>query len=61
MIGGANKGKTTFVKGLTNKKGSKPLSQSDKLFEIDEWTYSPSSNASPVTFIIWDFSGKVCI
>lgn len=59
VVGCANKGRTTFVKKLMMKKAPKMSSTSDMLFEIDEWTYSPSSTISPVTFEIWDFNAKV--
>ena len=59
VVGCASKGRTTFVKRLMKDKTMKGSSQSNLLFEMDEWTYSPSSNVSPVTFKIWDFSGKV--
>lgn len=60
VVGSASKGRTTFVKRLMRER-TRGSFQSNLLFEIDEWTYSPSSNVSPVTFKIWDFSGKVCI
>ena len=43
------------------KKTPRAASTSNLLFEIDEWTYQPSSSVTPVTFEIWDFSEKVCI
>lgn len=59
VVGCAYKGRTTFVKKLI-KKTSKTSLASNLLFEIDQWMYSPSSTVSPVTFEVWDFSGKVC-
>ena len=61
VVGCASKGRTTFVKRLKKEKALRGLSQSELFFEMDDWTYSPSSNVSPVTFKIWDFSGKVRI
>lgn len=58
VVGCANKGRTSVVKKL-GKKTVWTLTHSNLLFEIDEWTYSPSANASPINFNIYDFSGKV--
>ena len=60
VVGCASKGRTTFVKRLMKEKTVRGPPQSNLLFEMDEWTYSPSSNVSSVTFKIWDFSGRVC-